>query len=141
MHLVPDRERNLSGGLGSTLIVADKAPFKNCDWPCEHSFHRLPGLSLRKLGPAHGHGFGPFNVTEKNRRFDATGAVALHPTVFGENETAQLLPEILDHVGALKFAMNENIETDLILPTNDPRRFLFQKCFVVGLADFALAVM
>src|ERR1700722_3873909 len=141
MVLLANGDRNLSGGGGPRLIVADKAPLKNGDRPGEHSFHWPLGLRLRKGGPAYGHGLRPFHVTEKDGRLDATRAVALDPTVFGENETAQLLPEILDHVGALKFAMNENIETNLILPTNDPCRFLFQKCFVVGFGDFALAVV
>src|ERR1700688_4457159 len=106
MHFVANRQRNLAGGLGPGLIIADEAPLKNRDRTGEHSFHRLPGLRLREFGPAHGHRLGPFHVTKKDRRLDAARAVTLYPAVFSESEPTQLFAEILDHVGSFKLAVN-----------------------------------
>ena len=40
---------------------------------------------------------------------------ALHPAMAGESETLQLFAKILHHVVALKLAVNEHVNADLLL--------------------------
>src|SRR5438132_52685 len=54
-NFVADCQRDLSAGFCARLIVSDQRPPQDCDWPGEHSFHRLLGQRLRKAGTLNGH--------------------------------------------------------------------------------------
>ncbi len=57
----------------------------------------------------------PVHVAYDDRRADTACAVGLNPAMLGLQETGHLLGEILDHVGALKLTMHQDIETDVLL--------------------------
>src|SRR5690606_33416362 len=69
--------------------------------------------------PAYRHRLGPRYVAEQDRRTYAPGAVALHPSVAGEEEPVQLFTEVLHHVGSLGLAMHENVQASFLLETHD----------------------
>src|SRR5690606_41134215 len=52
------------------------------------------------------------------RRLHSSRTVTLNPTEFCKGEPFQLLPKILYHIITLKFSMNQNIQTNLLLPIN-----------------------
>src|SRR2546422_7683489 len=60
-HLVPDRERQLLGGIGARLVVTHERPLQDGDRPGEHPLHGPRGLGLRedrkstRLNSSHGY--------------------------------------------------------------------------------------
>jgi hypothetical protein len=53
----------------------------------------------------------------------------------GQGKTVQLLGEILDHVGSLELAVDENVEPDRLLLAEAPLDFLPEGALVVGPAE------
>ena len=51
-----------------------------------------------------------------------------------EGETGKLLSEILHHVIAFEFAVNQHIKPDLFLPTHGARRLLLQERSILRIA-------
>lgn len=58
------------------------------------------------------------HVAIGDRRLDAAGAVALHPALAAHSEALEPLSEVFDHVIALRFAVHEEAEADLLLQAN-----------------------
>ena len=106
-HLVAQGERDLAGGVGRRLVVADERPGEHRDRPGEHALDRPVGERLGVAGPVDGHRRGPGDVAGQDRRPDVAGAVRLHPAVRGGQEAGQLLGEVLHHVVALGLAVHE----------------------------------
>jgi hypothetical protein len=66
------------------------------------------------------------------------GAVALNPSVLGEDEAGEELAEVLDHVVALRLAVDEQVEANLLLEPYDALDLLLQEVLVLGLGDLTL---
>jgi hypothetical protein len=64
--------------------------------------------------------------------------VALHPAILGEDKATEKLAEVLDHVVTLGLAVDEEVEADLLLETNNALDLLLQEVLVLGLAKLAL---
>jgi len=64
--------------------------------------------------------------------------VALNPSILGENETLELLSEVLNHVIALRLSMYEEIQTNLLLEANDGFDLFLDESLVLLLGDLAL---
>jgi hypothetical protein len=60
----------------------------------------------------------------------------LNPAVFGERESLQFFGEILHHIIAFKFAVNQHIEADLFLEADGFLDFCFDGGLVLRFIDF-----
>ena len=65
--------------------------------------------------PLYGHGPGTAKVAKNDRRFHASGTVALNPAVLGEHVTIQLLSEVFDHVVTLRLTVDQHIQAQTLL--------------------------
>lgn len=81
-------------------------PVENGDRASEHALDRLAGKLLGVAGPADGHRAGAGHVGNDNGGTNVARAVRLDPGVLGEDETSELLAEVLDHVVTLGLAMD-----------------------------------
>ena len=138
-HFVADSQRNLLCGFRARLVVAHKRPLQNGHRPRQHSLHRLFGQALRECNPVDGHWRGARNVAENDGRLHAARAVTLHPAVLCEHESVQLLAEILNHIVALKLAVNQHVEPCFFLPADRAGRLVLQQLVVFLRRQFALA--
>ncbi len=111
-HLVADRQRDLVGGVGQRLVVADERPRQDRHRAGQHALDRLVGQRLRVGGPVDRHRRGPGDVTVEDRRAHAAAAVGLHPAVLGGGEAVQLLGEVLHHVVALRLAVHQHVQAE-----------------------------
>jgi hypothetical protein len=73
-----------------------------------------------------------------NRGEDAPRAVALHPAILGEYKAVEKFSEVLDHVVALRLAVDEEVEANLLLEADDTLDLLLEEVFVLSLGDLAL---
>ena len=140
-YLVADRQRDLAATRLSGLIVAHETPVEDRDRTGQHAFDRLVGQPLSIAPPIDRHRFGPRNIAVKDRRSDAARPVALHPAIHGESETRKLLAEILDHVVALEFAMDQHVEPGLFLPSDRALGFLVQESVVALTVQYAAIIL
>lgn len=65
--------------------------------------------------------------------------VALNPSILGEDETLELLSEVLNHVIALRLSMYEEIQTNPLLEANNGFDLFLDELFVLRLGELALA--
>jgi hypothetical protein len=56
-----------------------------------------------------------------------------------EYKTIKLLAEVLNHVITLGFTVNEEIDSNLLLESNNSFDLLFDEFLVLSFSDFALA--
>lgn len=92
---------------------------------------------------------GGTNITNKKDRLKSSQAsevkenlprpITLNPAILSENETMELFAEVLDHVVAFGFAMDQQIDTDFLLEPNDSFDFLRDELFVRSFSNFPLA--
>ena len=75
----------------------------------------MAGTGLCVGAPFHGDRVGAGHVAPYDRRLHTTGAVGLHPSVLGEQETVEVLAEVFDHIVTLEFAVHEHVKADLLL--------------------------
>ena len=133
--LVADRERDLTAALRAGLIVAHEGPVEDRHRPGEHALHRAIGQRLRVLGPGDGHRLRPGDVAVDDRRLHVPGAVRLHPAEAREGEAVELLAEVLDHVVALRLAVHQHVEADLLLQPDDALDLPSHRLLVAGLVQ------
>lgn len=69
---------------------------------------------------------------------DATRSVGLDPSVLGENESVELLAEVLDHVVALGLSVDEEVEVNLLLEADDLLDLGLHSLLVLLSGDLAL---
>ena len=62
----------------------------------------------------------------------------MNPGILGEDETIELLAEVLHHVITLWFSMNEEVETNLFLEADDILDFLLDEVLVLGCSELSL---
>ena len=128
---------SLAARLAARLVVAHERPLEHRDRPGEHALDRLPRERLRIGDPVHGHGGGSVKVAVDDGRLDGAGAVALHPAVRGGDVALQLLAEVLNHVVAFRLAVNEHVQTGLLLETDGALDLLADEVLVLLGGEFA----
>lgn len=143
-NLVANGEGYLNVGGMVGLVVADEGPLKNSGRSGEHALHGFGGKRLSVDSEIDGHVLGlglssggrglqgaegsvhsgaklvggTAHISEEDARLDATGSVGLDPSIVGGEVALELLSEELDHIRALKFSMNQDVQTDLLLLGN-----------------------
>ena len=93
---------------------------------------------MRVGAPLHGDRVGAGHIAPHDRRLDATGAIGLHPGVLGEQESVEVLAEVFDHVVTLEFAVDEHVESEILLMPDAGVDLGLHELVVFGLGDFAL---
>ena len=95
-----------------------EAPVHDRDRAGEHSLDRLARCGLGNLPLAHRDRFCNRGRSVEDWRSGATAAVRKHPSCPSREETVHPLGEVLDHVGALEFAMDEDVHSFRVLPSD-----------------------
>jgi len=67
------------------------------------------------------------------------GTVALNPSILGEDETVELLSEVLNHVIAFGLSVYKEVQTNLLLEADDSFDLFLDEVFVLSLGDLAFA--
>lgn len=124
-----DLSRNIGSGEG---------PVQDGDGTRQHTLHGLLGDRLGVLRPSNGHRLGSGNVRDDDRGSNVSGTVRLNPTQLGKDESVQLFTEVLDHVVSFGFTVDEQVQSDLLLESNDLFDFLLHGLFVVLLGELVL---
>ena len=138
-HFVADGEGQLLGLLLVGDVLAWPGPVENSDRAGEHALHHMAGTGLCVGAPFHGDRVGAGHVAPYDRRLHTTGAVGLHPSVLGEQETVEVLAEVFDHIVTLEFAVHEHVKADLLLMLDAGVDLRLHVFVVFSLGDFALA--
>ena len=136
--LVAQGKGDLKRRVPPGLVIAHEAPLEHGHRAREHPLHRAAGERLRKGRPADGHRPMAGDVAENHRRLDVAGTIALDPAIFSEGESLELLAEVLDHVVPLKLAVDQHIETDVLLKAHAGECLGFKKPLVIRMGEFSL---
>lgn len=137
-NLVPQSKSKLLCLDGLVNVVTREGPPEDGDRSSKHTLDGGLGKRLSILGLLDGHGAGPGNVTDNDRGTDAARAIRLDPGVSGEDETVQLLTEVLNHVVSLGFTVDKDIEANLLLDLDVVLNFLVDEGLVVLGGDGSL---
>ena len=137
--LVAQGQRHLVGGVAEWLVITDEGPCEHRDWAGEHALHWLVGQLLGFLEPRYGHGVRTANVAEQDWRTDAAGTVRLDPRMLGGVVALELLGEVLNHVVALWFAVDEHVEAEVFLALDDVCDFVDHGLVVLLFGELTLA--
>ena len=138
--LVTQGQANLVGDLAERQVVAREGPRDDRDGAGEHALDGLVGQRLGVGGPSHGHGRGARDVAPQDRRARAARAVGLHPAVARGCEAVEQLGEVLDHVVTLGFAVDEDVQAQLLLQGDDGCDLLAHARLVVRVGEFTARV-
>ena len=125
---------NLLGDIGS-----GERPVEDGDRTGKHTLHGLLGKALGVGGPSDGHGLRSGNVRDDNGGSDVSGTVRLNPTKLGEDETVELLSEVLDHVVSLGLTVDKEVKTSLLLEVDGVLDLILHGLLVLLLGDLTLA--
>ena len=139
-HLVAQGQTDLVGNLAQGQVVAREGPRDDRDGAGEHALDGLVGQRLGVGGPSHGHGRGARDVAPQDRRARAARAVGLHPAVARGCEAVEQLGEVLDHVVTLGFAVDEDVQAQLLLQGDDGCDLLAHARLVVRVGEFTARV-
>jgi len=138
-HLITECEGELFGLKLTRHIGTGERPVEDGDWAGQHSLHWFLRNALSVATPFDGNRVGAADIGDDDRRADVSRAVALDPTVLGEDKSVELFTKVLNHVVPLRFAVDEEIKTDLLLEVNNMLDLLLDEALVLLLGDFTLA--
>ncbi|EEQ36271.1 conserved hypothetical protein [Clavispora lusitaniae ATCC 42720] len=119
-------------------VVSWERPSKTCDWTGQHTLDWQLGQRLSVNGLLDGHGLWSRDITDNDWWSDVSGTVRLDPTVGGENVTVQLLTKVLHHVVSLWLTVHQDVQTNLLLESDDSLDFSLDELLVLLLGDSAL---
>ena len=119
-------------------IGTREGPVEDGDGSSKHTLHGLLGNALGVLRPLNGDGAGTADIGGDDGGTDVTRTVALYPTVLGESETVELFTEVLNHVVTLGFTVDEQVQADVLLGTDDALNLLLDEVVVLLLSDLLL---
>ncbi|KAH3676284.1 hypothetical protein WICPIJ_009159 [Wickerhamomyces pijperi] len=94
-------------------------PSQDGDWTRQHTLHWLGSDGLGIDGFLDGHWGWSRNITDNDWWSDVSGTVGLDPTVGGEGETLQLFTKVLNHIVSLWFTVNQNVQVDFFLESDN----------------------
>ena len=139
-HLVAQGQTDLVGDLAERQVVAREGPRDDRDGAGEHALDGLVGERLGVAGPAHGHGRGARDVAPQDGGTRAARAVGLYPAVARGREAVEQLGEVLNHVVTLGLAVDEDVQAQLLLESDDRGDLLAHASLVVRVGQFAAGV-
>ena len=119
-------------------IITGERPSEAGDWTSQHALHRLLGDGDGVFRLFDGHWCRSGDVTNNDRRTDASGTVALNPSMCGESITVQTLTKVLNHVISLRLAVNVDIKVKLLLDLDNILDLLLDELLVLFSGDLAL---
>lgn len=119
-------------------ILTREGPVQDGDRAGKHTLHGLAGQALSVLRPLDSHGLGTADVGDDDGGTDVARAVALDPTILGEDEALQAFTEVLHHVVTLGLAVNEDVEANLLLESDDVLDLLLDELVVLLLGNLLL---
>src|SRR5690606_16071450 len=119
-------------------ILAREGPHEHGDRAGEHALYHLVGLLLGVTDPVHRHRRRTAEVAMDHRRLDAARTIALHPAEAGETVAFELLGEVFDHVVALRLAMHQHVQPQLLLNGDRTAYFRLHGLGVVACGQRAL---
>ena len=119
-------------------IGTREGPVEDGDGSSKHTLHGLLGNALGVLRPLNGDGAGTADIGGDDGGTNVTRTVALYPTVLGESETVELFTEVLNHVVTLGFTVDEQVQADVLLGTDDALNLLLDEVVVLLLSDLLL---
>jgi hypothetical protein len=119
-------------------VVTGERPPEASNGTSKHALHGLLGDRGSVLALLDGHRSGTRDVTDDDRRTDATRAVRLDPSVGSENVTLESFSKVLHHVVTLGLTVNVDIKTKLILDLNAKVDLLADELVVLFFGDFTL---
>ncbi|KAH3665337.1 hypothetical protein OGATHE_004153 [Ogataea polymorpha] len=119
-------------------IVSWERPSQTGDWTGQHTLHWFFGQRLGIDTFFNGHGLWSRHVSNNDRWSDVSRTIGLHPTVGGESVTLQLLTKVLNHIVSLWLTMDENIQSDLLLESDDLLNLRVDELLVLLSSDLTL---
>ena len=138
-NLIAQNQRNVIRSVTDGLVITDKRPCQHGHRPGEHSLDGKVSHVCRCLVPLHRHRLWPGDITVENRRPHAAGTIALDPAIGGGKVAVQLLREVLHHVVALRFTVNQHIEPQFFLLFNGRSNFSEHCRLVVSWGELSRA--
>ena len=119
-------------------IVTGERPPEAGDGTCEHTLHGLLGDGSCVLGLLDSHSSRAGDVTDNDRRTDATGSVRLDPTVGCESIAVKALTEVLHHVVTLGLTVDEDVKVKLLLDADNILNLLLNEALILLSGDLTL---
>ena len=139
--LIGESQGDLVGGFAQRHVVANERPGEDRHRTGEHALDSPRRLLGGVSRPFHGDRIRAGHIAEENRGTGASGSIGLHPPVVGGREAVEVLGEVLDHVIAFGFAVDDDIESQFLLQTDDSVDLVLHQRGVVGIVDAARPVI
>ena len=139
-NLFADRQTDLESHLPQRNVLTRERPIQDRHRTSEHPFDRFVGKTLRIFRIEHGDRVFASDITEDDRRLDASCSVGLYPGFFGKYVSSQVFAEEFNHVVALGFAVDQHIQPQFLLQIDAFFDEAFDVFIVFGSADVAFAV-
>ena len=137
-HFITKGEGELLGLKLTRNVGTWEGPVEDGYWAGQHSLHRFLRDALGIAAPLDGNRVGTTDIVDDDGRANISRAVALNPTVLGENKAIELLAKVLDHVVPFRFTVDKKIETDFLLDSNNVLDLLLDERLVLLFSDLAL---
>ena len=126
-------------GLGLLVdIVSWERPSQTSDWTGQHTLNWLLSNRLGVDNFLNGHWLWSGQVTDDDWWSNVTGTVRLDPTVDSESVTFQLFTEELNHIVSFWFTVDQDVQTDFFLESDDSFDFFIDELFVFFTSDGTL---
>ena len=119
-------------------IGTGEGPVEDGNWAGQHSLHWFLCNALSVAAPFDSNRVRTTNIGNDDGRADISRAVALNPTVLSEDKSVELFTEVLNHVVSLRFTVDEEIKSDLLLEGDDALNLLLDEALVLLLGDLVL---
>jgi len=119
-------------------VGTGEGPVEDGDWTGQHSLHWFLRDALSVAAPFDGDRVGTTNIGDDDGRADISRAVTLNPTVLSEDESIEMFTKVLDHVVPLRFTVDEEIKTNLLLEGHDILDLLLDEALVLLLGHLTL---
>ncbi|KAM3072695.1 hypothetical protein ACMFMF_011920 [Clarireedia jacksonii] len=119
-------------------VVTREGPSETGDWSGQHTLHWLLGDGDGIFGLLDSHWRGTRDVTNNDRRTNASRTVGLDPCVSGEGITVKTLTEVLDHVVTLWLTVDVDIKIKLLLDLDDLLDLLLNELLVLLSSNLTL---
>ena len=113
--LLTQCQGDLVGGDRQGLIITDKRPGQDGHRTGEHALDRPVGQALGVGEPPHRHRLRAGDGAEQDRRTHTAGTITLDPAVAGGEEPVEKLREVLHHVIAFRFTVDQHIQAEILL--------------------------
>ena len=138
LDLISQSQTQLQGLDLLRNVISWERPSETGDRTSQHTLDRQLGQGLSVDRLLNGHGLWSRNVTNNDRWSDVSGTVRLDPTVGGESVTVQLLTKVLNHVVSLWLTVDQDVQTNFLLESDDGLNLLLNELLVLLGSDGTL---